>query len=182
MSTMFSFKLIFSDMKRLLIILSLAIVPFFGNAQPDHFRPERLSDDEIIQMQTRDMVSWLELDGKTKDRFVKEYTDFRKAIDGVAKNARPPRELSDEKEIDKAIQQNFIVSEQILQIRKEYYARFKEFLKPSQIQKIYGIEREAGRRMQGGPGGPGAPLEHDGPGGPDAPGGPGAPGGPKPRP
>jgi len=156
-------------MKQTTIIICLCFLSFLTNAQPGPFPPERMSDDEIISMQTRDIVCWMGLDGKTKDQFVKEYTAFRKEIDAIAKNARPPQdikqEIKSESEIDKAIRQNFEVSEQILQVRKKYYARYKEFLKPSQIQMLYRIEKEAGRRMYGGPGGPERQGGPDGPGG-----------------
>ena len=163
-------------MKRFVLTCCLILMSVYGNAQPGPFRPERLSDEEIIRMQMDDIVSWLGLEGKTKDRFVKEYSSFRKEIDAVARYARPPKEKDDETAIDKAIRKNFEVSEQILQIRKKYYSRFQEFLKPSQIQEMYHIENEAGRRKHDGPGGPG------GPGGPSGPEGPGRPDGrPAPR-
>jgi len=148
-------------MKKHTLIICFGLLSILAAAQPRPFQPERMSDEEILQMQIRDIVSWLDLDKQTEGRYIKEYTAFRKEIDEIAKNARPPRDFKSEAEIDKAIQQNFAVSEQILQIRKKYYARFKEFMRPSQIQMMYHIENEAGRRMHGNPGGPG---ENRGPG------------------
>lgn len=150
-------------MKKNTIILLLGLLPFFASAQPKPFPPERMNDEEIIRMQIRDIVSRLDLDKQTETKFINEYTAFRKEIDEIARNAKPTQEIKSEAEIDKAIQQNFAVSEQILQIRKKYYAKFKEFMKPSQIQKMYRIEHEAGRRMHGGPGGPGGPEGHQRP-------------------
>jgi len=144
-------------MKKITVIICLGLLSILASAQPMPFPPERMSDEEIIRMQVRDIVSWLNLDKKTESRFVKEYSAFRKEIDGIARNAKPPQDIKSETEIEKAILQNFAISEQILQIRKKYYAKFKEFLKPSQIQMLYRIENEAGRRRQDGPGGPGGP-------------------------
>lgn len=141
-------------MKKTTLTIFLGILSLLASAQPRPFSPERISDEEIIRMQVRDIVSWLDLDKRTETKFVKEYTAFRKEIDEIARNARPPQDIESEAEIDKAIQQNFAVSEQILQIRKKYYAKFKEFMKPSRIQMMYRIENEAGRRLHGGPGGP----------------------------
>jgi len=138
-------------MKRIFISLILCALPMLSNAQPGGFEPERLSDDEILRMQTRDIVSWLNLDGNTKDKFLKEYSAFRKEIDAVAKSAAAPVGTDNEADIDKALQKNFEVSEKILDIRKKYYSRFKAFLKPSQIREIYRIENESGRRMQNNP-------------------------------
>jgi len=138
-------------MKRFFISLIICAFPMLSNAQPGGFEPERLSDDEILRMQTRDIVSWLNLDDNTKDKFIKEYSAFRKEIDAVSKSAAAPVGTDNEADIDKALQKNFEVSEKILDIRKKYYARFKTFMQPSQIREMYRIENESGRRMQNNP-------------------------------
>lgn len=155
-------------MNKITLIVSLGLLSLLASAQSRPFPPERMNDEEIIRMQIRDIVSWLDLDKTTETKFIKEYTAFRKEIDKIFQNAKPPQDIKSETEIDKAIQQNFAVSEQLLQIRKKYYARFKEFMRPSQIQIMYRIENEAGRRMHDGPGGPEGPR---GPRGPEGPGG-----------
>lgn len=147
-------------MKKITSIICFGLLSLLACAQPRPFTPDRMSDEEIIQMQIRDLIPMLDLDKQAEAKLIKEYTAFRKEIDEISKNARPPQDIKDEKEIEKAIQQNFAVSEQILQIRKKYYTRFKEFMKPSQIQMIYRIENEAGRRMHDGPGAPGGPEGH----------------------
>jgi len=141
-------------MKRIAIIICLALITLSAKGQSEFFHPDRMNDREIIQMQTRDIAEWLDLRGKTLEKFEKEYASFRKEIDAVARKAAPPRRFAKESDIDKAIRRNFEVSEKILQIRKKYYSRFKEFLKPSQILMIYNWENEAGRRMHEGPGEP----------------------------
>jgi len=148
-------------MKRIAIILSLILSSLFAQSQPEP-RPQPGPGPFAPE---GDIVGWLNLEKQTEDRFVKEYSSFKKEIDEVFRNSRPPQHLTDEAEIDKAIQQNFYVSEKILQIRKKYYSVFKEFMKPSQIQRLYHMENEAGRRMHhhddgpGRPGGPGDPGE-----------------------
>lgn len=156
-------------MKRIALCICLAVLYLSSGAQPGPFPPEKMSDEEIIRMQIRDIVVWLDLDEKAEKTFVKEYTAFKGEIDAVAKKAIPQEKNMSEDEIEKALQRNFDVSGEILQIRKKYYLRFREFMKPSQIQMMYRIENEAGRRSRDLSGGPG-------PGGP----GPGNPGGPEP--
>jgi len=158
-------------------ILIFSLIAVMASAQPGPFPQNKMSNDEIIQMQTREMVTLLDLNRNDQSRFIKEYTAFRKEIDEVAQKARSSQKTNNESDIDKAIQKNFEISETILRIRKKYYLIFKEYMKPSQIQMMYFLENEAGRNMQKGPGGPGGP---DGPamqGGPKGPGFPG--GGPK---
>lgn len=147
-------------MKRITLLISFVVIAITSGAQPEGFRPEKLDDETLIKMQTKDIVYWLDLEGEIKDKFVAEYTAFRKEIDAVAKKITPPAKNGNEEQIDKTLLQNFEIGEQILQIRKKYYLRFKTFMKPSQIQMVYFIENEAGRRFHKGPGpdGPHGPM------------------------
>jgi len=145
-------------MKRLAFCLLIGLITLTSQAQPGRFRPEMFNDEELIQMQIRDIVSWLKLEGKESELFIQDYTAFKKEIKEVAKNATPPQFGDSEDEIDKALQNNLEVSEKILQIRKKYYNKFKAYLKPSQIQTMYWIENEAGRRMPPPP--PSHPIPH----------------------
>jgi len=162
-------------MKRFFLFLIMCVMPLLSNAQTGRFEPGKLSDDELIRMQTQDIVSWLNLNEESKEKFIKEYSAFRKEIDAVAKSAAPI-ETESEAEIDKALQKNFDVSEKILEIRRKYYFRFKTFMQPSQIRDMYRIENESGRRMQNN--GPMPPMPGDkrrmgpGPEGFNEPGGP----------
>jgi len=153
-----------NDMKRTGSIICLVFFMYIADAQPRQFPPHRMDRDEIIKMQTEDIISCMDFDKRTEDRFVEVYSAFRKEIDKIAGKARPPQDNSSESEIEKAIQQNFFVSEQILNIRKKYYLKFREFMKPSQIQMMYHIENEAGRRMHGAPDAPDDPGRPMGPG------------------
>ena len=49
-------------------------------------------------------------------------------------------------EIDQMILENFAQSHKILDIREKYYAKFRKFLTPKQIMKIYQVEKiDAGK-------------------------------------
>ena len=151
-------------MKKIALSFIVMFLPLFLGAQPGRPRPEELSDEEFVQMQTRDMANWLNLEGDARKKFISTYGAFRKEINSIAEKSRPADRAETEEEIDMSMQKNFEVSEKILDIRKRYYAEFKEFLKPSQIRQMYQFENEAGRRM------------HDAPGHPEHPGRPGGPG------
>jgi len=153
-------------MKRIFVIFLMLSVTAFVNAQPGRFRPEMMSDDELISMQTKDLAMWLNLKGSTEEKFIREYAAFRKEISAVAKTAGSPRNAESEEEIEKALLNNFAVSEKILEIRKKYYYVFRKFMEPSQVMLMYHLENESGKRMQDGPGGPHRP---DGPSGPGMP-------------
>ena len=50
-----------------------------------------------------------------------------------------------EEAVEAKIRCDFVKSEKILEIRKNYYEQFRTILRPSQIQKMYDLEREWGR-------------------------------------
>lgn len=166
-------------MKRIFVLFLMLSVTAFVNAQPGRFRPEMISDDELIQMQTKDLAMWLNLKGSTEEKFIKEYSAFRKEISEVARTAGAPQKAESEEEIEKVLLNNFSVSEKILEIREKYYHIFRKFMKPSEIRLMYHLENESGKRMHDGPDRPPRP---DGPGGPGAPDGPGGLGMPPPPP
>lgn len=157
-------------MKKFALLLFLGIFPFLLNAQPPKPNPEKMDKEKITQMQAKDIAMWLNLQGDTKDRFVGDYTSFKKEIAKVAKRTVRPESAESEDDIEKAITNNFEVSEQILQIRKKYYQKYREYLQPSQIRLVYHLENEAGRRMMESLHRPGGPDMPDGPGkGPEPP-------------
>jgi len=147
------------------------MVPLMTIAQP-HFgprppRPEDMTDEEFVKMQCNDMAKVLDLEGKQKKEFVAVYYDFRIQIDTLAKKAFRPCKGKDvsEDEIEKAILGNFELTERILQVRRDFYPKFKKVLKPSQIQRMYFVENNRGKHGMGGQppcGGPGE-GHHGGP-------------------
>jgi len=151
-------------MRRVIIIALLFVFPIITDAQPGGFRPDMMSDEELIQMQTADLAMWLNLAGGAKDKFIKEYTAFRKEIAEVARTAFPSERTDSEDEIEKGLLNNFEVSEKILELRRKYYQIFRKFMKPSQIRFMYHLENESGKRMHDRPGRPSRPDGPDGPG------------------
>lgn len=158
-------------MKKLITAICLGLCCLVASAQPAPFPGGKMNDEDFLQMQINEIVQELNLDKEIEKKFIKEYTDFRKEIDVIARSAKPPKEMKDvtEKEIDQAIQQNFAVSEKILAVRKKYYQRFRKFMQPSQIQQMYRVENEASRKMFFGPGAPAGPGMPSAPGNPPFP-------------
>ena len=66
--------------------------------------------------------------------------------------ALSPQELAkscerSDAEVDRAIQERFERSEQILAIRKKYYKEYRRFLSPQQVERIYQLERRTMGRL-----------------------------------
>lgn len=151
-------------MKRIFLLVLAAALPLLCMAQPRQPRPEDMDEEQLVKMQTEDMVRCLNLEDGVKAQFEKVYSDFRREINSVAREMFRPARSQSEEDIEKAILGNFDVSQKILDIRRKYYSKFREFMKPSQIQRMYRNERDAGHHMQEGPSDRRGPRGEDRPG------------------
>lgn len=117
---------------------------------------ERLTMEQIADMQATKIVEDLGLDDKTATKFtdvykkyMKELYDVRKEFfkdfkkpggmekgkDGakVHKRIQPPTDA----EVDKMMRYRFKQSRKMIDIREKYYDEFRKFLSPKQVQKVY---------------------------------------------
>ena len=51
-------------------------------------------------------------------------------------------------ETEEVIKHQFAMAKQKVEIREKYYAKFRKFLSPKQIEKIYDSERYVMKRLQ----------------------------------
>lgn len=138
-------------MKKYLFMVMIAVMMLSGsttvNAQVAQNGKERvhLSVDQIIQKRTGKMVQTLMLDDATSAKFIPVYSQYLK--DKMECRIMKPKRMGmdvnakTDAEIDQMIQDNFAQSRKILDIREKYYAKFRKFLTPKQIMKIYQAEK-----------------------------------------
>lgn len=93
----------------------------------------------------------LGLDKDKSERFVATFKELQRDLYALAPSL--PRgnksgQVSD-KEIEEAIKLYFDKQEQILELRKRYYDKFRTFLSPQEVQKVYQFEREMMHRLSG---------------------------------
>ena len=115
----------------------------YGQGRPD--RDKRMTREQLAAVQARHISDALSLDDRTSEKFIETYCRFQEEI--WALGPRPGRyehktdSTATAEEIDKAIQDKFDRSRQILEIREKYYEEYSRFLSPKQIQEMYEIER-----------------------------------------
>lgn len=87
------------------------------------------------------------MDNKTSRQFVETFCQFQKEI--WALGPRPKREKShlSDKEAEQAMNERFAHSQKILDLRKKYYLKYSKFLTPTQIEKVYVLERRMMNRL-----------------------------------
>jgi len=97
------------------------------------------------------IVKELKLDDATATKFnevYKAYKEEEKALHPQrtqGEKPKNPEELSDA-EIEQMILSNFDMQQKQLDLKRSYYPKWREFLTPGQIQKLYMMERPMGGR------------------------------------
>lgn len=135
-----------------LCALSVSFAQEPGFEGDPRFHQGKFNKEEFIKNRCNEMADNLALIGKKRENFVKLYSDFTKEINSLARTRVRPGECETEEEVEKAILNNFEISEKILKIRENYYSKFKTILMPSQIQLMYQSEFSIGHHFKGAPG------------------------------
>ena len=106
----------------------------------------------------------LALDDATSQKFVETFCEYQKEVWALSPRAKRPEmkdgkkpEMKDWKkaektdaEVEKAIQERFEHSQKILTIRENYYKKYRKFLSPKQVQRVYELEKKGMNRLRQG--------------------------------
>lgn len=138
------------------VILVTLTMTVQGMAQAPQRKPHPANNTN----RNEQLVEALKLDKATAEQFTKIYAEYHEAMRKVRSQFRfeqPKRSetqnneehpsLSDE-QVEKNILNRFAMSRAILDIREQYYPRFREVLTPRQIEQLYRLEQRQGERIQ----------------------------------
>ncbi len=127
-----------------------------GMAQAPQRRPHPANNEN----RNEQLAKSLQLDEATAEQFTKIYAEYHEAMrkvrtqyrfeqpkQGEVKEGEERPTLSDE-QIEKNILNRFAMSRAILDIREQYYPRFREVLTPRQIEQLYRLEQRQGERIR----------------------------------
>ena len=95
---------------------------------------------KAIHMAALRIAEQIGVTGAEKEAFITTYQAYKKETAEISK-IQPPRDKEGEDAAEAKILSDFDKSERLLALRRNYYARFRSLLKPSQIQKMYDMER-----------------------------------------
>lgn len=97
---------------------------------------------KMIHMTAIRIADQLLLTDTVKDAFIALYQNYKKESGDIMK-IRPESTEDAEAAAEQKILSDFDKSEKLLNLRKKYYFKFREILSPSQIQKMYDLEKAA---------------------------------------
>lgn len=110
-------------------------------------KKQRISREQLAEIQAKHIASELAFGDAVTKRFVKTYCDCQKEIWALGPRQRPNKQGSTEEQNEERIKQRFDMSEKILDIRKKYYKAYSKFLTQAQIEKVYEQERKMMNRL-----------------------------------
>ena len=129
------------------LVLALAMIVPDVNTYAQKSEQQRMTREQLAEAQAQFFANEMAMDKETTRQFVETFCQFQKEI--WALGPRPKRDtahLSD-KEAEQAMNERFVHSQKILDLRKKYYLKYSKFLTPAQIEKVYVLERRMMNRL-----------------------------------
>lgn len=125
--------------KSMLIMLCMLVGTTTAFAQTNNHQ-QRISREQLAQVQAKRIAAELRLDDAKTDRLVRTYCACQREIWALGKRLTPRAGHSEVKE-------HFARSQKILDIRERYYDEYSKFLTDEQIEQMYRIEHRMMKRM-----------------------------------
>lgn len=110
-------------------------------------RQQRVSREQLADIQARHIIKELALDDKTSEKFLETYRSFQSEIWALGPRVRAKKGRASDAETEQMMKQRFDRSEKILKIRRKYYDEYSKFLTQAQIQRVYELERQMMKRF-----------------------------------
>ena len=129
------------------VVLIVAMMASNANLYAQKVEQQRITREQLAETQAQFIANEMAMDDETTRQFEETFCQFQKEI--WALGPRPKREKShlSDKEAEQAMNERFAHSQKILDLRKKYYLKYSKFLTPTQIEKVYVLERRMMNRL-----------------------------------
>lgn len=131
------------------LTMLMMAVSFIAMAQQSKDASQRVSREQFAKVQAQNMAQQLGLDEGTAAKFIETFENYRSDLRKLKSNtvrARNGQQLTDG-QVEQNIKARFAYSRQILELRENYYDKYREFLSPHQIQRVYDMEQHSMRHV-----------------------------------
>lgn len=111
---------------------------------------QRISREQMTEIQAKHIATDLALDDKTSSRFIETYTKYKKELWSIAprRNKEDKKRSDTEDEAAQRMRQRFEQNQKVLDIRTKYYKEFSKFMTQKQIEQMYDKERKIMKRLK----------------------------------
>ena len=103
---------------------------------------QNTSREKLAEAHGKHIAQVLAFDDATTKKFMETWLDYQKEIWALSPQTTTDKQkpLTDE-EIDKAITQRMERSQKLLDIHEKYYKKYRQFLSPKQVERVFELER-----------------------------------------
>lgn len=133
--------------KLLLLVVAFTTFSFTASAQSNSNNNQRISREQLAEVQAKHIAKELAFDAATSARFVKTYTQYQKEVWALGPHQKPQRGQGSNENAEQNMKNRFEHSQKILDLRKKYYGIYSEFLSQAQIERVYQLERQMMQRF-----------------------------------
>lgn len=122
------------------LLASFGVVMIAQNNQRPNFPPQLNAEQKA-----NNIANQLALDDETATKFVATYTEYQQELRDLRKENFPKRSndsLRTDEEVEQSLQAEFKMQQERLDLQKKYYEKYRKFLSPKQIERVYMLERE----------------------------------------
>jgi Spy/CpxP family protein refolding chaperone len=113
-------------------------------------KKQRMSREQMAEMQAKHIARQLALDDATSQKFIETFSAYQKEVWTLRpqgkQHGKKKSEMTDA-EVEKSIKDQFDHSQKILTLRQEYYKKYSKFLTPKQIQRVYELGKQSMNRL-----------------------------------
>lgn len=124
------------------VLMTIGSMTLF--AQGPEGKHQRISREQLAEKQAHFIAKKVKMDNDKTTRFVETYCQYQKEIRDLG--PRQPRK-GGEGDSEARIKQRFERSQQILDIRKDYYKKYRKFLSDAEIEQVYQLEHKMKMRF-----------------------------------
>jgi len=113
-------------------------------------KKQRMSREQMAEMQAKHIARQLALDDATSQKFIETFSAYQKevwALRPQGKGKHKNRAEMTDAEAEKAIKDQFDHSQKVLSLRQEYFNKYSKFLTAKQIQRVYELEKQSMNRL-----------------------------------
>jgi len=136
-------------MKKLIITLSIVLAAMMSASAAS---PQNESREDLAQKQARLFADRLGLDDATTEKFIKLYVQNQRekwALQSKAPSAWNNRKnLETDAQVDSCITAQFDYSQNVLNVRKKYYKKYRKLLTAKQVQMLYNDEKQIDAKIR----------------------------------
>lgn len=136
---------------RILFVLAVLLSPSYLAAQGNKAGKPKPSKTEMAQKQAIRIADILEITDETRDRFIATFVNCQQEIWSLHKGNRKDKKTASltEEQADSLIRARFDHSQRMLDTRRRYYEEYRKFLTPRQINRVYELERNMMKQING---------------------------------